>query len=80
MPEFDEMPDDLPTLDHEDGRNKWAAILLSQDEWCSAIVVREGDNMVIRLRYDDGREEIFDLSVRRYMEVCGPTLPPEEAN
>lgn len=80
MPYVDTEEEGLPDLDEEDGRVKWGAILLAQDEWCDAIVVYEGENMVLRLRYADGRQELFDLAIRRQMEVCGPTSPQEEMN
>ncbi len=66
--------DDAPSLDTEEGRDSWIEFLLSQDgtddeQWAKAMVVREDDDMVIRFQWDDGREEIYDVVVRRSMEV-----------
>jgi hypothetical protein len=77
MTEIDEK--DLPGLDTEDGRDEWVEILMAQDEetiaanggWCKALtVVDEQGNMVARFVYPDGREEVFDLLVRRSIDVA----------
>jgi hypothetical protein len=65
--------DDAPPLDTEEGRDAWIEFLLSQDdgeeEWAKAMVVQADDNMVVRFRWPDGREEVYDLKIRRSMEV-----------
>jgi hypothetical protein len=72
-PGWHEVPDDFPTLDTEEEREQWAEILLEQDmdeEGVKAVVVRdEHGNMVVRFRYQDGREELFDVAIRRSLEV-----------
>lgn len=77
--EIDE--EDLPGLDSEEGRDEWVEILMSQDEetiaanggWCKALTVADDQgNMVIRFVYPNGREEVFDLLVRRSIDVALP--------
>ena len=74
--EFDE--DDLPDLMTEEGRDSWIEILMAQDDeaiaanggWCRSLVVADDDgNMVMRIAYPDGRQELFDLQVRRAIDV-----------
>lgn len=72
--EWDAMIDESPPLSTEEGRNAWIEFLLDQDadgegEWAQAMVVQENNDMVVRFRWPDGREEIFDLVVRRSMNV-----------
>ena len=84
--ELDE--DDLPELTTEEGRDKWVEILMGQDDetlaqngsgWCKALTVAdENGNMVVRFVYPDGEEEVFDLVVRRSIDVS--TVPAEERN
>ncbi len=77
MPWDDENSDEDPPMDTEEGRDAWIEFLIEQDGtdeelgWMKreAMVVQDGDDMVIRFRYDDGREEIFDGIVRRSMEI-----------
>lgn len=73
--------EDLPTLETEEGRDAWVEILMAQDEetiaenggWCKALIVADDQgNMVTRFAYPDGREEIFDLVVRRSIDVVAP--------
>ncbi len=70
--------DGLPGLDTEEDRDKWVEILMAQDDeslaelggWCKALMVAdENGNMMTRFVYPDGREEVFDLTVRRAIEV-----------
>ena len=85
--EFDEDAEELPDLDTEEGRDQWVEILMAQDDeslaahetgWCKALVVAdEQGNMVVRFVYPDGGQEVFDLQVRRAIEV---SLAPEERN
>ncbi len=87
MPDWDDDDEDfdrseLPPMDTEEGRDKWIEILLAQDEeedWAEVQVVQEGKNMVARFRWDDGREEVYDLQIRRSMEVVR-RAPPGEQN
>lgn len=63
------------SLASEELRDTWIDFLLSQNEredWVEAQVLRDGDNMVVRTRWADGREEVYDLIVRRSMEVVRP--------
>lgn len=73
MDEIDDLDmGDEPPMNTEEGRDQWIEILLSQDEdveWIDAMIVRNGDDMVARVRYMDGSEEIFDMQIRRSMEV-----------
>lgn len=72
--------DELPDLDTEEGRDVWVEILMAQDDetlaennsgWCKALIVADDSgNMVTRFVYPDGREELFDLVVRRSIEVA----------
>lgn len=64
-----ELDDDVPDLTTEDGRDAWISVLLDQDDWVNAQVIHDGENLVVRFRWDDGREEIFDCEIRRQMEV-----------
>ncbi len=63
----------MPELNTEEGRDAWIEFLVAveadDDEWSRAIVVVNGDDMVMRIRYPDGNEELFDLQVRRTMEI-----------
>lgn len=72
--DLDEMDDeDLPPLDTQEGRDQWVEIMLEQDSdeldadggWVKALVVRDDDNMMVRFRYADNTEEVFDLVIRR---------------
>jgi hypothetical protein len=69
--------DEAPSLKTEEGRDAWIEFLLSEkeegeDEWAQAQVVREDDDMVARFRWPDGREEVYDMQIRRSMEVVRP--------
>lgn len=73
--------EDLPGLDTEEERDEWVEILMAQDEetiaanggWCKALTVAdEQGNMVARFVYPDGREEVFDLLIRRSIDVALP--------
>ncbi len=69
--------DEAPPLDTEEGRDAWIEFLAQQDGtdedtgWMQrqAMVVRDDENMIVRFKYDDGREEIFDLVIRRKLEI-----------
>ncbi len=71
--------DDLPDLDTEESRNEWVEILMSQDDdslvrndsgWCKALIVADDrGNMVARIVYPNGAEEVFDLTIRRSIDV-----------
>lgn len=70
----------LPPLDTEAGRDEWIDELLEYDEWeCDAMIVKNGDDLVMRVRYADGSEEIFDCIVRRSMSVV-EQVPEGEKN
>ena len=72
--------DEFPGLDTEEGRDAWVEILMSQDDetlaqnnsgWCKALIVADDSgNMVTRFIYPDGREEVFDLIIRRSIDVA----------
>lgn len=72
-------PDDgdlveMPGLETEEGRDAWINALVSSDgdddgEWSKAIVCQIENDMVMRIRYPNGDEEVFDLIVRRSMQV-----------
>lgn len=75
--EYDE--EELPDLTTEGGRDAWVEILMGQDDetlaesggWCKAVVVADDNaNMVARFIYPDGREEVFDLLIRRSIDVA----------
>lgn len=75
MDELVDLPEDLPPMDTEDGRDEWMDILIEEDEWtCDAMVVRDDDNLVMRIRWPDGSEELYDCIVRRSAEIvdCAP--------
>lgn len=81
-------PEDYPPLDSEEGRDKWAEILLQQDpadphvDWADAVSINDGTNMVVRFRYRDGTEEVYDLQVRRQVvhQEPQPETPENERN
>jgi len=67
-------PIDMPLLDTEEGRDAWIDFLANaepegDDEWSKAIVVVNDNDMVMRIRYPDGNEEVFDVLIRRSMEI-----------
>ena len=72
-----EMDEDMPGLDTEEERDQWANILMGVDldvERALAVLVKdEHGNMVVRFRYQDGSEEIYDVAIRRSVEVVAPT-------
>ena len=75
-----DVDDEMPDLDTEEGRDAWVEILMSQDDeslaqngtsWCRSLTVADDQgNMVVRFVYPDGREEVFDLIVRRAIDVA----------
>jgi hypothetical protein len=70
-----------PSLDTEAGQDAWIEFLLTQnedDDWAKVQVVQEGDNMIARCRWSDGREEIYVLEVKRSFEVVRKAPPGEE--
>lgn len=75
--EWDEDGLEFLTLDTEEERDVWIDFLLNSnedDDWCKAQTIQDQDgNMVIRFRWADGREEVFDVKVRRSMEVVVPS-------
>ena len=65
------------TLDTEAERDEWIEFLLDSnepDDWAQVQTVQDvkGENMVARFRWADGREEVYDLVIRRSMEVVRP--------
>jgi hypothetical protein len=66
---------ELPALDTEAGRDGWVELLAQQDEesitanggWIHMIIVTDEkpENGVMRVRYADGTEDIFDIQIRR---------------
>lgn len=77
--------DALPTMDTEAGRDAALEFLTTygdldtEGEYCRAAVIQEDNAMVVRFRYPDGREELFDLRVMRQMEIVRRT-PDGESN
>lgn len=70
-----ESESDEPSLDTEEGRDSWIDFMLTQNDdgdWVSCQAVHDGENMVARFKWSDGREEVFDMQVRRSMEVVRP--------
>jgi len=70
----DDFPDDeefidIPPLDSEEGRDEALKYLTDNDLACECSVIQEGPDMVLRIRYPDGNEELFDVIVRRSMEI-----------
>lgn len=65
------------TLATEEERDVWIDFLLNSnepDDWAQAQTIQDqSGNMVARFRWADGREEVFDLVVRRSMEVVVPS-------
>lgn len=86
--DYDDDPDvleELPLLDTEDERDRWAEILLEQTEesmggtLIRAVLVVDGkNNMVVRFIYPDGTEEVLDVEVRRI--IATKTDDPSEHN
>lgn len=84
--ELDE--DELPDLTTEEGRDEWIQILVGQDDdtlrqnesgWSKALTVAdENGNMMLRIIYPEGGEEVFDLLIRRQIEISA--APSEERN
>jgi hypothetical protein len=70
--------DETPDLATEEGRDEWIDIMLQQDDWAQCQVIHDGENMIARFRWDDGREEIFDMQIRRLIEIVRPV--GEESN
>lgn len=72
---WEDLDDDDPTLDDEEGREAWISYLLEQNEekdWVQCQVIHDGSNMVARFRWADGTEEIFDAQLRRVIKVVQP--------
>jgi hypothetical protein len=68
--------EELPAMDTEEARDKWAELLLQQTDesvgeggWVKALTVTNGEDMVIRLIFPDGSEEVFDCLIRRSIAV-----------
>lgn len=77
-----EMDEDCPGLDTEEERDQWANVLMNEDidseEWARTILVHDDHgNMMARVKYPDGREELFDLIIRRSSEVVKPITERE---
>ena len=65
---------ETPTLYSEEERDWWMQFILQEDftdgECGRAIVVQdENNNMIIRLRYPSGAEEVFDVIIRRQTKI-----------
>lgn len=79
--------DDFPGLETEKNRDSWVEILMAQEDdamtqdsigWCKALIVADDKgNMVVRFVYPDGEQEVFDLVVRRSIEVSSS---PDDRN
>lgn len=70
----DDFPDDgefidIPSLETEKGRDEVLEFLIDNDLACECSVVQEGRDMVLRIRYPDGNEELFDVEIRRSREI-----------
>ncbi len=70
--------DDVPDMATEEGRNSWAGIILEQDDdslasadttWTKCLTVIKGDDMILRLIFPDGTEQILDCQIRRSIDV-----------
>ncbi len=71
-PVYDE-EEGLLGLETEDDRDVWIDFILDSDEWIQAQVIYDDDgNMVLRCRWPDGNEIVFDAMVRRKFEVVIP--------
>lgn len=67
--------EDAPSLETEEGREFWTDFLLeehAEDDWCKAQVVHDGNRMLVRFRWPDGSEELFDLVIEKSMQVVRP--------
>jgi len=70
MPWYESEEEEFLTMDDEEGRKFWTDFVLEADEWCQAIMVRDDrGNMIVRFRYEDGNEELFDVSIRKMMPI-----------
>ncbi len=61
------------TLEDEKGRDKAVPFLMGIDlenDHCKAVVLQDDRDMMIRVQYPDGRQEIFDVMIRRSIEVA----------
>jgi hypothetical protein len=67
--------DEAPDMKTEEGRDTWIEFIMDQDEWVQAQVIHDGDNLIARFKWDDGREEIFDCEIRRNMEIVRKSGP-----
>lgn len=77
FPEY--LPDDFPDLETEESRNEGFGLLVSEDDLpCSCSVIQVGENMVLRVRYPDNSEELFDVLVRRKAAIQLVDAPEEE--
>lgn len=69
----DDWPDEyieVPPMDTQEGRDAAIELLMQDGELpCQCSVIQTDQDMVMRVRYPDGSEEVFDLVVRREMEV-----------
>lgn len=67
--------EEAPSLETEEGRDAWIEFLLTQtgeEDWDQCQAHIEDENMVIRFRWADGTEEVYDCKVRRSMQVVRP--------
>lgn len=72
MSGWHDLEEEAPGFETEEDRDKWIDILLDQDDWAQCQIIHDGKHMVARFRWDDGREEIFDLVIQRSMEIVRP--------
>lgn len=69
----------MPSLKTEEGRDEWIDQLVEYDEWdCDAVVARDGDDMILKLRYPDGSQVIMDCLVRRELDIVDKAPDGEE--
>lgn len=77
--DWEDVTDDMivedGALDTEEARDAVIDFIVSQneeDDWIQAQAIQDGENLIARFRWADGREYVFDLIVRREMEIVRP--------
>ncbi len=80
--EFWEDAYDYPSLDTEEGRDKWMDLFKAveggpEGEWAKALVVQDNENMIIRLKMPNGTETVMDVVIRREYEMVSEQDVPD---